>query len=464
MPSLVEALEKKYGWHIPATGADRHHCTDTSIAIFVPKRPPRLSVPTLLVLNDCDIETAGDGDQLDDKCSDVEELDLAKNKLSKWAEVFGILQHMPQVRFVNLSFNRLTEQLDALNKHAAHNTCWSHLKNLVLNSTRVDWASVQTLLRLLPALEELHLSLNEYDHVNLNKRESEHGLGEWFVQRPRERKVSGVYHQVKKLHFSGNPVNSWSEICKLGYAFPNLESLVLNECPLNSLDLNMDTSERDYKHPESTESTESPHHYFRKLRFLNLNNTELSTWDEIDRLANFPALTSLRVQGWPLWEKCESTEHERRQLLVARLPLIETLNGGGRLGAVEREDAERAFIRYYMERPESDRPERYSELLAIHGKLDPLVNVDLRPEKRVKVTFTCGDVSEVRTVDVYRTVIDLKQKLERMAGIPSNKMRLFYVDQDIRDYQGPEEMKFPHKQLYSYNMRSGDEIIIDSKN
>lgn len=88
MPSLVEALEKKYGWHIPASGAGRHHhCTDTSIAIFVPKRPPRLSVPTLLVLNDCDIETAGDDDQLDDKCSDVEELDLAKNKLSKWAEV-----------------------------------------------------------------------------------------------------------------------------------------------------------------------------------------------------------------------------------------------------------------------------------------------------------------------------------------------------------------------------------------
>lgn len=66
-------------------------------------------------------------------------------------------------------------------------------------------------------------------------------------------------------------------------------------------------------------------------------------------------------QGWPLWERCESTEHERRQLLVARLPLVETLNGGGRLGAVEREDAERAFIRYYMERPESDRPERYLE-------------------------------------------------------------------------------------------------------
>lgn len=45
---------------------------------------------------------------------------------------------------------------------------------------------------------------------------------------------------------------------------------------------------------------------------------------------------------------------------------------------------------------------RYAELVAKHGKLDPLVNIDLRPEKRVKVTFTYGDSSEERPVDVYR--------------------------------------------------------------
>jgi hypothetical protein len=102
-------------------------------------------------------------------------------------------------------------------------------------------------------------------------------------------------------------------------------------------------------------------------------------------------------------------------------------------------------------------------LVAIHGKLDPLVNIDLSPEKRVKVTFTCGSNSEVRSVDVYRTVSDLKTKLEPFAGFSATKMRLFYADQDFRDLQGPEEMKYPHKQLYSYNIRSGDEIIIDSK-
>lgn len=133
-----------------------------------------------------------------------------------------------------------------------------------------------------------------------------------------------------------------------------------------------------------------------------MSSTHINTWDDIDRLAKFPALRNLRVQNWPLWEKCDSTEHERRQLLIARLPYVEKLNGGGVISADEREDAERAFIRYYLEKPEADRPERYNELIQIHGKLDRLVNIDLKPDKRVKVTFTYGDTSEVRSVDVYR--------------------------------------------------------------
>lgn len=43
-------------------------------------------------------------------------------------------------------------------------------------------------------------------------------------------------------------------------------------------------------------------------------------------------------------------------------------------------------------------------------------------------------------------------------------MRLYYVDQDLRDHMGPEEMRFSQKQLYSYNIRSGDEIIVERKN
>lgn len=80
-------------------------------------------------------------------------------------------------------------------------------------------------------------------------------------------------------------------------------------------------------------------------------------------------------------------------------------------------------------------PFRYFELIQKHGKLNPLVNVDLCPERRVKITFSCEPNTEVRTIDVYRTVADLKTRLEAFAGFSSSKMRLFYADQDLRDIQ-----------------------------
>lgn len=62
-----------------------------------------------------------------------------------------------------------------------------------------------------------------------------------------------------------------------------------------------------------------------------------------------------------------------------------------------------------------------------------------------------------------RNVTDLKSRLEKLFGHPANKMRLYYVDQSYRELMGPEEMKYPNKQLYSYNISTGDEIIIEPK-
>ncbi|XP_051157145.1 tubulin-specific chaperone cofactor E-like protein [Leptopilina boulardi] len=504
MPSLLEALELKYGSSTTDCSLTDEEAesgspkTALSVSIFIPKKSPRHTVPALLVLQDCDIESAGNDDEkLRNKCKNVEELDLAQNKFSQWNEVFGILQHMPKIKFVNLSFNYLSKELEIKDGN------YDQLKNLVLNGTRVSWTSVQGLINLLKNLEELHLSLNEYKNVDIDheNQENQNSL-------------------VKKLHFTGNPIEHWLEILKLGYVFPHLESLVLAECPIASLNLSheccnlidkdsqkqqqqqkevLDVSEdetnmnqssldqstkSDYNQQyllentppfvqnetynkmehERNSSEKASHDSFKMLKFLNVNNTLLSTWNDVEKLAKFPALKSLRMQNCPLFESPqEYTEHERRQLLIARLPNVETLNGGGVISSQEREDAERAFIRYYMEKPEADRPERYAELIGIHGKLDPLVQVDLTPEKRVKVTFIYGDLVEVRSVDVYRTVFELKTKLESMVKISANKMRLFYVDQVMKAQHGPEEMLFPNKQLYRYNIRNGDEIIIDSK-
>lgn len=68
------------------------------------------TIPSLLVLNDCDIDTAG-SKNLSVTCADVVELDLAQNKLNEWTEVLDILYSMPRLKFANLSFNNLSKKL-----------------------------------------------------------------------------------------------------------------------------------------------------------------------------------------------------------------------------------------------------------------------------------------------------------------------------------------------------------------
>ncbi|EDW08900.1 tubulin-specific chaperone cofactor E-like protein [Drosophila mojavensis] len=487
MPSLLEALERKYFAECEFENANQpelHKRSDLpndftvtkcggrmEFSIFIPRLSPLTSVPALLVLNDCDIDCAGDFDSIREKCQRVRELDLAQNKLQDWHEVFNILKHMPRIEFLNLSKNQLMNVPSALQAAPTIN-----LKNLVLNGTYLDWMCVDALLQNLPVLQELHLSLNNYTSVLLDAAaegscqcvpQTETGSeAEAKAEADTEketccslcqgrRKLTQAHGTLKTLHFTGNPIEHWEEICRLGRLFPRLEALVLAECPIKSLQAS-NTAELD-----SATASEC-HKYFPCLKLLNLSCAQLNSWADIDELAKYEQLQNLRVKHWPLWETLECTEHERRQLLIARLPNVSMLNGGGKISVDERVDAERAFVRHYMDKPEAERPARYAELLAVHGQLDPLVNVNLKPEKRVKVVFTYNDVSESRFVDIYLTVNDLKVKLEKLIGLAPNKMRLYYLDQDYKEF-GPEEMRYPNKQLYSYNIQSGDEIIIDAK-
>lgn len=310
MPTLVEALEQKYGESSAESDGSEEE-EGISVSIYVPSKSQRTAVPSLLVLNDCDITSAGERQSLIAKCSAVEELDLAKNKLKDWEEVLGILKQMPRLKFVNLSFNRLSSPLTQC--ELDQNFKWQQLRNLVLNSTNVDWKSVQQMLDCLPKLEELHLSLNEYEHVDLcgekdctcpKSEENSNDEEEVNCSCPTVDYRQKHKHQgIRKMHFTGNPVSHWREVCKIGYAFPNLESLVLAECPIRTLEVEEkdgEGNEREYSRSESVCESEggreSPHDSFRKLRFLNLNSTLISTWDDIERLAKFPQLQRLRIQ------------------------------------------------------------------------------------------------------------------------------------------------------------------------
>ena len=76
--------------------------------------------------------------------------------------MFDILKHMPRVKFVNLSFNNLTEQL----VNADNRNPFPYLKNLVLNATNINWNSVQELLQLLPRFVSFTLRTRALKYVN----------------------------------------------------------------------------------------------------------------------------------------------------------------------------------------------------------------------------------------------------------------------------------------------------------
>jgi len=382
--------------------------------------------PRIMSLCDYSLEHVGNNGLVPlSRLSHITELDLSENSFSKWSEMLRILDIFPNLTFLNMCKNNFAERLEMSEAEQSQRRPATNLKKLVLNHNQVDWASLSALTQAMPQLEELHLSNN-----GLKNPQGEFG-----------------HPALKSLFLTCNDIDSFSAVQRhLGSNCPNLQCLSLSECPLADVPAVRDSSDG-----------------LSSLVALNVNQTKIAKWSDVDNFRSFPSLQELRIRGCPLME--EYTAHERRSLLVARLPNVSIFNGGDKVPANEREDAERAFIRFYMDLPSQDRPARYQELVAVHGQLDPLVDVSMKPATHVKVTISARDGEVVReeVVSVYQTVAQFKACLHEWFSIPVQNMRLWYCDQVLLRASGPEEMKWPQKGLYTYNVREGDSFILDEK-
>lgn len=375
----------------------------------------RLFLPRVLVLNDCGISKAGDASDIATFCAHVMELDLAHNQLSDWTEVSTIVSNIPNLDFVNLSMNPL--QGAPLDSGLAQSFC--RVRRLVLINTHISWSTVHTLTRNMPQLEELFLCLNDLTSV-------EH---------------SGTpCPSLRLLHITDNRLHLWSEVRKLGLMFPRLSALILANNPLLSLD----------------DREEGVKRLFPELRSLNLSNSALSNWEDIERLNFFPKLVEVKAKGIPLLQPYSAKE--QRSLLLAQLPAVLQLNGSA-VSEGEREDAERFFIRYHQRRPGNEPPYRYGVLVQKYGELAPLAEVDLRPHCPL-VEVLWGERVETLRLGLEQTVGDLKKQLRSLLQLPNQGLRLFYIDHDMCHVLGPEEMRCPSRALHSYSIRDGDQILV----
>ncbi|XP_049569245.1 tubulin-specific chaperone cofactor E-like protein isoform X1 [Orcinus orca] len=456
------------------------------MGVHVPATPQgspmkdRLNLPSVLVLNSCGITCAGDEKEIAAFCAHVSELDLSDNKLEDWHEVSKIVSNVPQLEFLNLSSNPLN--LSVLERTCAGS--FSGVRKLVLNNSKASWETVHTILQELPDLEELFLCLNDYETVSC---------------------PSICCPSLKLLHITDNNLQDWTEIRKLGVMFPSLDTLVLANNHVNAIE----------------EPDDSLARLFPNLRSISLHKAGLRSWEDIDKLNSFPKLEEVRLLGIPLLQPY--TTEERRKLVIARLPSVSKLNGSVVTDG-EREDSERFFIRYYVDVPQEEvpfrlwmrrlsghgswaqllrgmwdlpgpghepvspasagglsntappgKPEacvfwlehlihshlRYHELVTKYGKLEPLAEVDLRPQSSAKVEVHFNDQVEEMTIRLDQTVAELKKQLKTLVQLPTSNMLLYYFDHEAPF--GPEEMKYSSRALHSFGIRDGDKIFVESK-
>lgn len=375
-------------------------------------------------------------------------------------------------------------------------TFWS-IKALALNNTGCPWRVVCSILSRMPNLEELHLSLNNYERIDLDPNEFKH-------------------HKLKRLYLCNNPkLTSWQELDKLLSAFPSLEALSIADCNISQIPDNLDRALE-----------------WQKLCGLNINGWPIKEWPVVERLNQLPSLIDLKCRNLEVLQSIDEPRHH----LIARLPKLQRLNGSE---IEEREHAEKAFLRFFMANSHLERPTRFHELIQIHGEVTTTVDVDvdLSPPSQASIrvvhlnrnyyrnenqdevlmsedflvklmdnvepyanssqqhsslenmddcdneqsstggghtTSTPGQ-QPVRLFkdegqEVVALDVDLRQSVRKFKSILANlfdldqqNIILYYIDHEMVGLMGPELIKHNQKKLWNYNVQNGDQFIVEER-
>ncbi|KAH8856364.1 Tubulin-specific chaperone cofactor E-like protein [Schistosoma japonicum] len=361
------------------------------------------------------------------------------------------------------------------------------LNVLALNSTYIPWNWVIDLLHRLPNLTDLHVARNNYGAEEEENNSSYNANNDDYITN-----ALPVFPHLRSLYYSDNGITNWWTICRLCKHFPGLEQLILLGNPIEYIPFPLSRKQQHLHTSQHTASTtnnsnelinednanaksfsqqsvcnnnnqlNNGYHQciFKNVHTLGLSETLISQWESIDALDEWmPSLTNLRLGNTlPLFQSW--IEPECRAHVIARLPKLTTYNRSV-IDSVERESAEREFVRHFGQLDSDQRPNRYWELERRHGHLEPLANIDLSPKRYIRVRVTMSGKEIWYDLNVNLKVSQVKRQFCNLFNIHYSqheikRYKLFYFDQVMSQIQGPEELKYPNRNLYSYQVESGD--------
>ncbi|RZF36415.1 hypothetical protein LSTR_LSTR010835 [Laodelphax striatellus] len=281
-------------------------------------------------LKNCKVSNAGAPHQLEEMCPNIRELDLSSNLLSKWEDVTAITRQLPGLISLDLSDNRLALPDDTQTQDKSNVSLT--LEDINLNSTNHSWKNIVYCAQLWPNIQRLQVALNHISTLDTPP--------------------TNVLHNLRALDLTGNNIQYWSEVNKLG-TLPLLQTLNLSSNKLCDITL-----------PENN-------NLFSALKYLLLTNNCITEWSHINELEKLN-LDELRIKSNPIKEN--NPEHWF-EMMVAKIGSMKRLNGEV-ITREERLGAEYIYIRLFGQQWQTSKqdPDLKAKFLASHPRYQKLVS------------------------------------------------------------------------------------------
>ncbi|RDW66289.1 hypothetical protein BP6252_09924 [Coleophoma cylindrospora] len=430
----------------------------------------------IVIVDGLSIYSADEPGEIKATCPAIVELDLSRNLFEDIIPILKICGELEALKILKLNGNRLQIKdvhLSTQFQIGCENP-FNGLVELELNETLLSWVDICKIAQHCPSLTTLKASQNFLAGLSseqlpvVNRTSGFVDNSNDSREKSSEASTNGLQQSslsltLKSMYLELNEFSSLADLAPLVF-FENLRNLHIKGNKISNSSSSL---------PASTKPI-----FNKNLRFVDLRNNGISSWDLVDALPRvFPGLTELAISGNPIWKTVReggilAEEEDGYRLTVARLGNLKRLDFS-EVTDVYRKDAELFYLsqigRAMSKVPESEESmiiaqhPRYAELCSIYEppvvfrSKDGSVNPDFLEARLIKLDFYLppntipGQMEQIhRLIEVPKafSIYRAKGIVGKQFGLPAMKIRLVL---ETGDWQPDPD----------YHLESDDENRID---
>ncbi|CAG9771060.1 unnamed protein product [Ceutorhynchus assimilis] len=324
----------------------------------------------------------------------IRQLDLSKNLLISWQQIFEICEQLSQLYWLNVSQN-----VFVFPENITQVFC--NVTVFICGYMNLTWQDIKKLSKIFPNINELRANNNNITYLTTEAK--------------------NCFNNLEILDLEDNPILSWDEIVKLKN-IKSLQDLSIGNIGLQKIDFKTELAKLDY---------------FFNLTKLCINNNSINDWTSVSELNKLPNLEELRFLNNPIL----STEERDTSiaLVIAKIGTLKVHNGRNLVGEFReggefRRGCEYDYLKKYgiewlrvkntLEQAEFLKEHnRYLELIQRYGELE-LGELQLEDTTKLKnslitIKLFCQERIVTKKVCPSMQVQKLKilvQKLFKLSG------------------------------------------------